>query len=96
MLIIISLKNDNTKKEDKKMTNNYTDGKEKQPAYLKEKVPVKPKTMAINPYYKEVYYQSSLSELKEPPQVIEHRHVVWNQMMNLSMQNAIIQMRKPA
>ncbi len=66
------------------MTNNYTDKNQKQ------------KTIVINPYYKEIYYQSSLSELKESPQALEHRHVVWNQMMNLSMQNAIVQMRKTA
>ena len=56
----------------------------------------KTETVTINPGYKEIYYSAGLSELKESPKAIEHRHVVWNHMMNLSMQNAVTQMIKRA
>ena len=53
-------------------------------------------TANINPYFKERYYKNNVEELKESEKELKHRHDMWNYMMNVSMQNAVIQMRKIA
>lgn len=54
----------------------------------------KPKTMSIDSRYKELYYQSSQQVEKESIDALKHKQVFWNYMMNVSMQNAIVQMSK--
>ena len=56
----------------------------------------KPKTISINTKYKELYYNAQPEELKESPETLQHRHVFWNYMMHISMQNTIAQMAKMA
>ncbi len=53
-------------------------------------------TVVINPYYKEMYYSSEITPIREHVSVLEARYHVWNQLDNLSMQNAVVQMRKIA
>ena len=54
----------------------------------------KPKTLTINPYYKEMYYKPEQTEVKDTVAANHSRSVMWNYMMNLSMQNAVIQASK--
>ena len=55
----------------------------------------KPKTITIDAKYKEAYYYASnLEAVPEAADTLEHRHVLWNYMMNVSMQNTIAQMAK--
>ena len=56
----------------------------------------KPKTATIDAKYKELYYQTKSDAIKETPETLQHRHVFWNYMMNVSMQNTIVQMAKIA
>lgn len=53
------------------------------------------KTITIDPRFKEVYYQAEPA-MKESIDSLKHKQVFWNYMMNVSMQNAIIQMSKTA
>ena len=53
------------------------------------------RTITIDPRFKEVYYQAE-PEIKESLYALKHKQVFWNYMMNISMQNAIIQMAKTA
>ena len=54
----------------------------------------KHKTITIDTRYKEIYYQSATPVVKETPETLQHRHVFWNYMMHVSMQNTISQMAK--
>ena len=53
------------------------------------------RTITIDPRFKEVYYQAEPA-MKESLDALKHKQVFWNYMMNISMQNAIIQMAKTA
>ena len=54
----------------------------------------KPKTITIDARCKEVYYHKSSYTPKEAPETAHQRHVFWNYMMNVSMQNTIVQMAR--
>lgn len=53
------------------------------------------KTITINPMFKEIYYKAEPA-MKESIDALQHKQTFWNHMMNISMQNAIIQMAKIA
>ena len=56
----------------------------------------KPRTVTINPYYKEIYYRPVQTKTEDTAEANYARSVMWNYMMNISMQNAVVQAVKKA
>lgn len=54
---------------------------------------LKYKTVTINPCYKEIYYNLEKQKIEEQPETTIKRNIFWSYMMNVSMQNAVSQIR---